>query len=237
MDLEEIRQKRTAERISKASVSADLRTPNPQGMHKSDSSNRISEKDIHSLLSQVKDLEKKNSELENENKILTLKLEGKEVENEALQKRLTELEENSIPSLRKALRDVSMEKDAAIVAREDFSAQLRAVKKRLKEAEEEQYRAEEDAASLRAELNSLQHQVMGNPFGSIPPIGNSPGHIQAMEGEISNLKNELQKESLLRQQEQQRLAEEKLQNSALVTEKNVLEERLDAMTKKASDKP
>ncbi|KAF9597928.1 hypothetical protein IFM89_022630 [Coptis chinensis] len=57
---------------------------------------------------------------------------------------------NSVPSLRKALRDVAMEKDAAVTAREDFSSQLRMVKKRLKEAEEEQYITEEDAASLRA---------------------------------------------------------------------------------------
>ncbi|MCI49009.1 myosin-11-like, partial [Trifolium medium] len=33
-----------------------------------------------------------------------------------------------------------MEKDAAVVAREDLLAQLRTLKKRLKEAEEEQYR-------------------------------------------------------------------------------------------------
>ncbi|KAF9619016.1 hypothetical protein IFM89_004360 [Coptis chinensis] len=63
--------------------------------------------------------------------------------------------ETIVPSLRKALRDVAMEKDAAVIAREDFSAQLRMVKKRLKEVEEEQCRTEEDAAALRAELNSL----------------------------------------------------------------------------------
>ncbi|XP_058099419.1 uncharacterized protein LOC131243837 isoform X2 [Magnolia sinica] len=233
--LEEIRQKRAAERIGKPSAGSDLPTPSPHGMHKSDSGNRISEKEIHDLLSQLKDLEKKNAELENENKILSSKLEVRKVENDALQKRLADLEENSIPSLRKALRDVSMEKDAAVVAREDLLAQLRTVKKRLKEAEEEQYRAEEDAAALRAEMNSLQQQGMENPFVGIPSIGNSLDNFQAMEKEISDLKTELQQESLLRQQDQQRLAEEQIRTSTLMAEKNVLEERLEALSKKASE--
>ena len=94
-------------------------------------------------------------------------------------------EQNTVPSLRKALKDVAIEKDAAVVARvhlinfyclfvfvfsyklcislyrfsphelytlvqEDLSAQLRMVKKRLKEAEEEQYRVWQ----LLSELNS-----------------------------------------------------------------------------------
>ncbi|XXG75307.1 hypothetical protein AAC387_Pa07g3840 [Persea americana] len=230
--LEEIRQKRAAERINKVSSGSDLQT---HGMHKSGSGNQISEKDMHGLLSQIKDLERKNAELDNDNKILTSKLEFKKVENDALQKRLSDLEENSLPSLRKALKDATMEKDAAIMAREDLLAQLRTTKKRIKEAEEEQYRAEEDAASLRAEINMLQQQAMANPLGIIPSIGNSPDHIQAMEKEISDLKSELQHESLLRHQEQQRLAEEQLRASALMAQKNVLEERLSVLSKKASE--
>ena len=82
--------------------------------------------------------------------MLSLKLQTKEVDNESLMKRLNDLEQNTVPSLRKALKDVAMEKDAAVVAREDLSAQVCTLKKRLKEAEEEQYKAEEDATTLRA---------------------------------------------------------------------------------------
>ncbi|PRQ34234.1 hypothetical protein RchiOBHm_Chr5g0066581 [Rosa chinensis] len=67
-------------------------------------------------------------------------LETEEAGSNVLQKRLNDLEQNTVPSLRKALKDVAMEKDAAVVAREDLSAQLRMLKKRLKDAEEEQYR-------------------------------------------------------------------------------------------------
>ncbi|XP_043697652.1 paramyosin isoform X2 [Telopea speciosissima] len=226
--LQEIRQKRAAERLSKVSSGSDLEASNQPGIPKSESGNQLSEKDIYGLVSQLKDLEKKNSELEDENLTQTSKLQVKEVENDTLLKRLNDLEQNSLPSLRKSLRDAVMEKDAAVVAREDLSAQLRTMKKRLKEAEEEQYRAEEDAAALRSELNSMQQQAMMNPLGSIPAMGNSPDHLQAMEKELDNLRSELQQESVLRQQEQQRLVEEQARTSAL-------EERLAALSKKASE--
>ncbi|XP_042509890.1 paramyosin isoform X2 [Macadamia integrifolia] len=226
--LEEIRQKRAAERLSKTSSTSDLEASNQPGIPKSESGNQLSEKDIYGLVSQLKDLEKRNAELEEENKTLTSKLQAKEAENDTLLKRPNDLEQNSLPSLRKALRDAVMEKDAAVVAREDLSAQLRTMKKRLKEAEEEQYRAEEDAASLRSELNSMQQQAMMNPLSSIPSMGNSPDHLQAMEKELDSLKSELQQELVLRQQEQQRLAEEQARTSAL-------EERLAALSKKASE--
>ncbi|KAJ6803148.1 lamin-1 [Iris pallida] len=124
--------------------------------------------------------------------------------------RLNDLEQNNLPSLRKVLKDVSIEKDAAVVAKEDALSQLRTIKKRLKEAEEEQYRAEEDAAALRAELNSLQQQVMGNPFGGGPSTKDLAENVVAMEQEIVDLKSKFQQESFLRQQEQQKLAEEQL---------------------------
>lgn len=152
-----------------------------------------------------------------------------------LQKRLNDLEHNTVPSLRKALKDVAMEKDAAVVAREDFSAQLRTMKKRLKEAEEEQYRAEEDAASLRAELNSLQQQAMSSSLGAITSMGHSPDHLQAMEKELVKLKSQLEQESLLRQQERHQLAEEQLRISTLISEKQELEGKLTALSQKASE--
>ncbi|RZC78465.1 hypothetical protein C5167_002745 [Papaver somniferum] len=235
--LEEIRQKRAAERLSKApSVGSDLPTSVPYGgLVRSESEIRLSEVDIHGLVSQIKDLERKNAASGEENKSLASKLRVKEEENDAMQRRLNDLEQSTVPSLRKALRDVAMEKDAAIDAREDLSTQLRLAKKRLKEAEEEQYRTEEQAEALRAELNSLQQQAMMNPTGIISPMGSSPDHIQALETDIANLKSELQQESLLRQQEQQRLAEVQAQSSTLMAEKQVLDEKLEALTRNASE--
>ncbi|KAI3507693.1 hypothetical protein L1887_22683 [Cichorium endivia] len=189
--------------------------------------------DISGLVSQIQDLQNRNAKLDKENKNLSSKLHSKEIENDMLVKRVTALEQNTVPSLRKALKDVAMEKDAAVVAREDFSAQVRSLKKLLKEAEEEQYRAEEDAAALRAELNSLQHQTIN---------GNVGGPLQdQIEKEISDLKMQLEQESMLRRQEgilrrqeQQQLAEEKDRISIIISEKRDLEEKLAAMSKNIS---
>ncbi|KAF5189001.1 myosin heavy chain-like protein [Thalictrum thalictroides] len=236
--LEGIRQKKAAERLKKASSGPDLQDSSipPVGINRSQSGDQLSESDVNGLVSQIKILERRNAELEEENKDVKSKLLAKEVKFDTVQKRLNELEQNSIPSLRKALRDVAMEKDAAVTAREDLSAQLRMVKKRLKEAEDEQYRTEEDAAALRAELNSLQQQAMMNPLGGIPSMGSiSPDHLQGVEKELASLKFELQQESLLRQQEQQKLAEVQLQKSSLIAEKKELEERLAALSEKASE--
>jgi septal ring factor EnvC (AmiA/AmiB activator) len=180
--------------------------------------------------------------------MLLSKIAEKEVEKDSLVNRLNDLERNIVPSLKKAVNDISLEKDAAAVAKEDALAQLRSMKKRLKEAEEEQYRAEEDSASLRAQLNTLQQQVMSNSYTGFP-VGVSNEHILAMEKEVENLQAQLKQESLLRQQEQQKLSEESLLRqqeqqkltgeqshaASLVAEKKELEEKIAALTKKASD--
>ncbi|XP_059660804.1 uncharacterized protein LOC132307142 isoform X2 [Cornus florida] len=238
--LEEIRQKRAAERLSKTSSGPDLTNAlNPNdvlGMKRSESANRLSsENDVSGLVSQLKDMQMKNTELEEDNTKLISRLQAKESENDALQKHLNELEQSTVPSLRKALKDVAMEKDAAVVAREDLSAQLRTMKKRLKEAEEEQYRAEEDSAALRAELNLLQQQAMSGSLGGMTSMGNSAEHIQSMEKELASIKSMLEQESLLRQQERQRLAEEQARTSTLMFEKQELEEKLAVISKRASD--
>ncbi|KAM7259909.1 hypothetical protein ACFE04_015650 [Oxalis oulophora] len=235
--LEEIRLKRAAQRISKTSSGLDLTdipvANDASGIRKSESSNRLTETDVSGLVSQLKDLQRKNAELEEDNKILKLKLQTKEVETEMVQERLTELEQNTVPSLRKALKDVAMEKDAAVVAREDLSAQVRTLKRRIKEAEEEQYRAEEDSAALRAELNLIQQQAMNGPVGGVTSMGIPPEHVQNLEKELTSLKSDLQRESMLRQQEQQRLAEEHAQISSLMSEKQELEAKLVALSNKA----
>ncbi|XP_015873857.3 uncharacterized protein LOC107410889 [Ziziphus jujuba] len=237
--LEEIRQKRAAERLSKTSSGPDLTDVSNSNdvteIRKSASGNRLPEIDFGNLVAQIKALEKKNAELEDLNKKFFSKLQSKDAENDVLQKRLNDLEQ-TVPSLRKALKDVAMEKDAAVVAREDFSAQLRTLKKRLKEAEEEQYRAEEDAAALRAELNLMQQQSMSS-FGGIATLANSPDQMQTLEKELASLKSQLQQESLLRQQEQQRLAEEQAQTSTLMSEKQDLEEKLSMMSRTVSEIP
>ncbi|XP_030503800.2 uncharacterized protein LOC115719054 [Cannabis sativa] len=237
--LEEIRQKRAAERLSKTSSGPDLskvsNSNDVVSMRKSESGNRISESDIGGLVAQIKYLEKRNTELEEQNKKLISTLQTTEADNDTLQKRLNDLEQNTVPSLRKALKSVAMEKDAAVVAREDFSAQLRTLKKRLKEAEEEQYRAEEDAAALRAELNLIQQQSMNGSLSGVTSIVNPLDQIQVLEKELLNLKSELQQESHLRQQERQRLAEEQTQTSKLMLEKQELEEKLAFMSKTASE--
>ncbi|KAF9675399.1 hypothetical protein SADUNF_Sadunf09G0028400 [Salix dunnii] len=239
--LEEIRQKRAAERLSKASSGPDLTNvpiPNDNaGIRKSESENRLSEKDISGLVSQLKDLQKRNADLEESNNLLSLKVQTKDVENDTLLTQLNDLEQHTVPSLRKALKDVAMEKDAAVVSREDLSAQLRTLKKRLKEAEEEQYRAEEDAAALRAELNSMQQQAMTNQFGGISSMGISHDQVQSLEKELAGLKSELQQVSLWRQQEQQRLVEEQAQISTLVSEKQELVEKLAALSRTVLEVP
>ncbi|KZV44868.1 myosin-11-like, partial [Dorcoceras hygrometricum] len=143
-------------------------------------------------------------------------------------------EQNAIPSLRKALKDVAMEKDAAVVAREDLLAQIRTLKKRMKEAEEEQYRAEEDAAALRAELNSLQQQTMSGLSGGFPAGGSSTDQMQVMEKELSDLRSQLEQMSMLRQQERQILAEEQARTSSLTFEKQELEEKLLSLSNRIS---
>nr|XP_004486978.1 golgin subfamily B member 1 isoform X1 [Cicer arietinum] len=236
--LEEIRQKRAAERLVKASSGPDLSLvptiSEMAAMNKSESGNRLSESDVSSLLSQIKDLQKKNTNLEEENRKITLKLQTVEIDNGAMHKKLNELEQSTVPSLRKALKDVAMEKDAAVVAREDLLAQLRTLKKRLKESEDEQYRAEEDAAALRAELNSIQQQSMTNTVSTISSLG-PPDHLQILEKELAGLKLELQRESLLRHQGQEQLAKEQSRIASLMSEKQELEEKLNSVSREAAE--
>lgn len=237
--LEDIRQKRAAERLKKVSSGSDLSTssnpPDNGGIKKSDSISRFSENDVGSLVAQLKDLQKRNAEFEDENNRLSSKLQAKEVECETLQRRLSDLEQNTVPSLRKALRDVAMEKDAAVVAREDLSAQIRTLKKRLKEAEEEQYRAEEDAAALRAELNSIQRQAFSDSSAGMAAMGHSPDQMHSLEKELANLRSELERESKLRHQEQKRLEEEQVRVSALLSEKQDMELKLSELMKRTSE--
>ncbi|KAJ3700672.1 hypothetical protein LUZ61_004377 [Rhynchospora tenuis] len=224
--LEEIRQKRAAERLKTVSSGSDL------------SANQT-ERDASALQAHVRELESQNGHLQIENQKLLAELEEKVVERDSLVKRLNELEENSLPALRKALNDISIEKDAAIIAKEDALAQVRTLKKRLKDAEEDQYRAEEDAAALRAELNIVQQQQQANTHGTISysssSFGGFPDDFSALEKELHDLQAHLKEESVLRQEAQQKLAEEQLRTSNMMVEKQDLEEKLRALDQKLSE--
>nr|ACG42852.1 t-snare [Zea mays] len=252
--LEEIRQKRAAERMQHALPIA--------ASHVDSHGNQRAGAE---LLARVQELENGNTEL----------IDEKGVEKDALVNRLNDLvsqeyivigaelqvlvlfffgmicflqERNVVPSLKKNLNDISLEKDAAVVAKEDALAQLRSMKKRLKEAEEEQYKAEEDSASLRAQLNTLQQQVMGHSYSGYT-MGISSEESVAMEKEIQDLQAQLKQESLLRQQEQQKLAEEsqlrqqeqeklakeQIHIASLEAEKQQLEDQITMLTKKATE--
>ncbi|PHT28775.1 hypothetical protein CQW23_31625 [Capsicum baccatum] len=101
--LEEIRQKRAAERLSKTSSGPDLtkasNTNEVFGIKKSESATRLSEvsicisvsHDITGLVSQLKVVQKNKAELDEENRALASKLQAKEVENNMMQKQLNDL--------------------------------------------------------------------------------------------------------------------------------------------------
>ncbi|XP_078428156.1 myosin heavy chain-like protein [Wolffia australiana] len=233
--LEEIRQKRVAERIQKASSGSDLEASNIYGMPIYDGGSRSSEKDFNALLLRLKELEKKNTELEIEKIQVQSKLEVSQAEKETLLRRVNVLEQETLPSLRKSLQDLSIEKDAAVVAREDLLAQVRALKKRLQVAEEEQYRAEEDAAALRAELNAMQQNEMKNQFNDIASMDRSTDLIKSMETENLELKSQLQNELVKNQEGLQRLAEEQAKSSHLQAQMQELEQQLSALSKTSEE--
>ncbi|KAL3688372.1 hypothetical protein R1sor_014681 [Riccia sorocarpa] len=119
-----------------------------------------------------------------------------------------------VTTLQKALEQMRMERDAAIVAREDVLGQLRVSKRRLKEAEEEQYKAEEDAAVLRAEIQNLQQSDRGHDAS----FSYMPEHQ-----EIAAVKSELEEMWTRLQQEQLKLATERQRNASLTARVKELE--------------
>ncbi|CAN6993812.1 unnamed protein product, partial [Brassica oleracea var. botrytis] len=147
---------------------------------------------------------------ESEIQIILVRLQSKEAENGSLESRLNVLEQNTVPSLRKALKEIAMEKDAAVVSRVGVTSF-----------------AEEDAASLRAELNSTQQQTMGSSF-----VPSSPD--QVLEKEMPIYLAVMFKESTLRQQEQQRLAEEQTRVASLMSENQELVLKISVLSSGAS---
>jgi len=135
-----------------------------------------------------------------------------------------------VATLRKSLESSTMERDAAIMSREDMVAQVRLLKRRLQETEDEQYKAEEDAAALRAELKLLHHsdQQADNTAASSE-------QLRSAEQEISSLKQELQELARRLQQEQQTVASERLHVSGLTIQNRDLQTELVAANQKIYD--
>ncbi|XP_078174528.1 myosin heavy chain-like protein [Carex rostrata] len=242
--LEEIRQKRAAERLKTVSSGSDLHSSAYQHQPANQSSQsgyRETEIDTFALQARIRELETQIADLNIENQKLLAELEESVDERDTIVKHLNDLEQNSLPTMRKALNDISIEKDAAIIAKEDALAQVRTLKKRLKDAEEDQYRAEEDAAALRAELNMVQQQQHANTNTatttsySSSSFGGFPDDISALEKELHDLQTYLKEESVLRQEAQQKLAEEQLRTSTLVAEKQDIEEKLKTSNEKLSE--
>ncbi|KAK4359511.1 hypothetical protein RND71_021740 [Anisodus tanguticus] len=76
---------------------------------------------------------------------------------------------------------------------------------------------------------------MTGPVSGLTSMSFPPDHMHAMEKELADLKSQLEKVTLLRQQERQQLVEEKAHISALSSQKQDLEEKLAVMSKKVSD--
>ncbi|GJW96031.1 hypothetical protein Tco_0177839 [Tanacetum coccineum] len=68
----------------------------------------------------------------------------------------------------------------------------------LRDTKDEQYQAMIDAAALKAELNSLQQQVINDDLGIITSQDGPPYHMQASEKELVILKSPLDQESMFR---------------------------------------
>ncbi|KAF9586790.1 hypothetical protein IFM89_039993 [Coptis chinensis] len=72
-----------------------------------------------------------------------------------------------------------------------------------------------------------------NPL--VSSMGISQDHFQSMEKELANLNSELQQVKNYKEQSKRILAEEQSRNSLLIVEKQELEERLAALSKKTSE--
>lgn len=121
----------------------------------------------------------------------------------------------AVVALSKALDDMTLERDAAVVAKEDLISQLRVAKRRLKEAEDEQYKAEEDAATLRSEIQAIQHSEQKSNY--------MPSSFIPDQQEIASIRSELEETWQRLQQEQLKLATEQKRNSLLTSKLKELE--------------
>ncbi|KAL8541336.1 hypothetical protein ACS0TY_002547 [Phlomoides rotata] len=129
----------------------------------------------------------------------------------ALSKLTYQFEGNYVNLSRQKFSSHVVEKCLAVCNNEDdLSAQLRSLKKCMKEAEEEQYRV--------SDMTSTNFS------------------IDQMQATDSNLRFKLEQEEKMRQQEHQLLAEEQARVSTLIIQKQELEEKLASISKRTSDR-
>lgn len=118
-----------------------------------------------------------------------------------------------------SIENLKMEKDAAIRLKDDLVAQLRVMKKRLQEAEEEQYKAEEDAAALRAELEVLHRR---EEHQNIIATSATSEQYYLLQQEVETVKVELQNALRQLRQEQQKVVKEQEHAANLKAEQEQL---------------
>lgn len=139
-------------------------------------------------------------------------------------------DEKTVAMLRKSLDTITMERDAAFISREDMVAQLRLMKRRLQEAEEEQYKAEEDTAALRAEIKLLQASE-----DQSDSLGAMSEQLRLAEQHNNALQKELQEVVLRLQQEQQRVSLERQRAASLNAQNHDLQNELLVMSAKLAE--
>jgi chromosome segregation ATPase len=104
------------------------------------------------------------------------------------------------------------------------------MKRRLQEAEEEQYKAEEDAAALRAEIKMLQASE-----DQSESLGATAEQLRLAEQHNNTLQKELQEVVLRLQQEQQRVSMERQRAASLNAQNQDLQNELLAMSAKLAE--
>ncbi|XP_024522243.1 myosin-11 isoform X1 [Selaginella moellendorffii] len=131
-----------------------------------------------------------------------------------------------VSELKQSVKNLTVDRDAAITSKEDVTAQLRLARKRLQEAENEQYKAEEDAAVLRAELKQLQQQMEHSASSQSFHATMLTDQYAISDQEHKAVKEELHDALFQLQNNRQLLAMEQQKVAQLLAEKKELEAAL-----------
>ncbi|KAG0561956.1 hypothetical protein M758_9G121600 [Ceratodon purpureus] len=192
--------------------------------------------ELEAMTIRLQNVEEKLQQVESERDLLRRQKEETAVKAGSLQDDLDRArgqvsqDEKTVAMLRKSLDTITMERDAAFISREDMVAQLRLMKRRLQEAEEEQYKAEEDAAALRAEIKLLQASE-----DQSESLGATAEQLRLAEQHNNTLQKELQEVALRLQQEQQRVSMERQRSASLNAQNQDLQNELLTMSAKLAE--
>lgn len=192
--------------------------------------------ELEAMTIRFQNIEEKLQQVEAERDLLRRQKEETSVKVESLQDDLDRArgqvsqDEKTVAMLRKSLDTITMERDAAFISREDMVAQLRLMKRRLQEAEEEQYKAEEDAAAVRAEIKMLQASE-----DQSESLGAMADQLRLAEQHNNALQKELQEVVLRLQQEQQRVSMERQRAATLNAQNQELQNELLIMSARLAE--